>query len=431
MHIIELNAENVKRLRAVTIRPDGNVQIIAGKNGAGKTSVLDSIWYALAGASAQRGTVRPIRDGEDRAHVRLEIGDPGRTFIITRTWTSNGPGSVIIESPDGARYPSPQAMLDKLVGTLSFDPLAFATLDPKAQVAQLVELADLPFDPAELDRDRSIAYADRTALGRDRDRVRARLGILGAPPEDTPEQPVSAAELLAELEQAREAHKAVKRLDVAAVAAEKRFAELGDLVTTFEQQLATARAQHEEARAEAIAAQHAAAAAQSDPLPDLDAIRTRIQHVDLINDQVRIRQARDEVAAELAQLDTGYQSLTDEINALDETKRAGLAGARFPVDGLSFDNIGVTYQGIPFRQCSTAEQLRVSLAIAMALNPRLRVIRITDGSLLDSSNMALIEEMARDRDFQVWIERVDETGSVGVVIEDGAVAEPELAGATS
>ena len=93
-----------------------------------------------------------------------------------------------------------------------------------------------------------------------------------------------------------------------------------------------------------------------------------------------------------------------------------------PISGLGFDDDGVTYQGVPLKQASAAEQLRVSVAMAMALNPKVRVIRITDGSLLDSDNLALIEQMAADQDFQVWIERVDETGTVGVVIEDGQVA---------
>ena len=60
--------------------------------------------------------------------------------------------------------------------------------------------------------------------------------------------------------------------------------------------------------------------------------------------------------------------------------------------------------------------------MAMALNPEIRVIRITDGSLLDSGNLALIAEMADEHDFQVWIEKVDESGTIGVYIEDGAVA---------
>ena len=47
--IIELKAENVKVLKAIEIRPEGNIIELTGKNGNGKSSVLDSIIMALAG----------------------------------------------------------------------------------------------------------------------------------------------------------------------------------------------------------------------------------------------------------------------------------------------------------------------------------------------------------------------------------------------
>ena len=37
MKIIELQAENVKRLKAVEITPDGTLQVIGGKNAQGKS----------------------------------------------------------------------------------------------------------------------------------------------------------------------------------------------------------------------------------------------------------------------------------------------------------------------------------------------------------------------------------------------------------
>ena len=115
------------------------------------------------------------------------------------------------------------------------------------------------------------------------------------------------------------------------------------------------------------------------------------------------------------------ENWTKTIEGLDSQRDAAIAAASFPVPGLSFNETGVLYNGLPFSQCSSAEKLRVSVAIAIATSPKLRVIRITDGSLIDSKNMAIIEEMARSNDYQIWIERVDESGKVGVFIEDGEV----------
>ena len=154
MRIVRLQAENVKRLRAVEIAPDGNVVVIAGRNAQGKSSVLDAIWMALAGGSGAKETSRPISDGEERASVVLDMGD----IVVTRRWTSSGT-TLEVTSPDGARYPSPQSLLDGLLGRLSFDPLAFAQQDPKGQLATLLSVVDLPFDPAELDTERDVAFA--------------------------------------------------------------------------------------------------------------------------------------------------------------------------------------------------------------------------------------------------------------------------------
>jgi hypothetical protein len=61
------------------------------------------------------------------------------------------------------------------------------------------------------------------------------------------------------------------------------------------------------------------------------------------------------------------------------------------------------------------------MAVAMAMNPKLRVLRINDGSLLDMENMKLIAQMAAEYDYQVWVERVEPSSESAVIIEDGTV----------
>ncbi len=110
-----------------------------------------------------------------------------------------------------------------------------------------------------------------------------------------------------------------------------------------------------------------------------------------------------------------------KLGAIDKKKADALAKVKFPIDGLGFDDSGVTFYGVPFVQASAAEQLRVSAALAMATDPELRILQVRDGSLLDSDSMAVLEELAAEHDFQVWVEVVDESGSLGIVIEDGSV----------
>ena len=130
-----------------------------------------------------------------------------------------------------------------------------------------------------------------------------------------------------------------------------------------------------------------------------------------------------EYQEELKTTEEKAKALTAKIEEIDAEKQRQIGAAQFPLDGLGFGSNGVVeFNGLPLNQASSAEQLRVSMAMAMALNPKLKVIRVTDGSLLDSDSLKIIEEMANGGDFQVWLESVDETGKVGVYIVDGQVA---------
>ena len=93
--------------------------------------------------------------------------------------------------------------------------------------------------------------------------------------------------------------------------------------------------------------------------------------------------------------------------------------------GLGFELVAgayaVTLGGVPLEQISQSEQIRVGVALAMALAPRVRVILIRDGSLLDADTLTQIEALAGERGYQVWTEIVGPDGDDAFVIEDGGV----------
>ena len=396
--IIRLQSTNYKRLKAVEITPDkdGNLVIVAGKNGQGKSSVLDSITAALGGVNAKT-TPKPIRDGEDRAEIVLETED----LVVTRRFTPSG-STLKVTSPDGATYPKAQARLDDLLGKLSLDPLAFTQLSDRDQLATLLDLVELPFDPAELDAQRKAVFERRTEVNRQVKDAEAR--VKGFTVTEKVE-PVSVADLLTEYR----AEQAVAEKQEADL---RRADEVAEQIGELEQRLAELRATRDEL-ANTISGHRDL---------HLDRIQGQIDNAEQINAQAREFKAYEEARDRLDGAQRDAEKLTFELVRIDKTKAEGLAAARFPIPGLGFEDGGVSYQGVPFKQASSAEQLRVSLAMAIALNPSLRVIRIADGSLLDSDNLTLIESMAREHDFQVWIEMVDDSGERGIVIEDGAVA---------
>ena len=400
MKIIKFTADNVKRLKAVEITPNGDVHVITGRNAQGKSSVLDAIWLALGGGAAARSTARPIRDGQKSASVTLDLGD----LVVTRSWKGEST-TLTVKSADGAKFSSPQAVLDGLVGRLSFDPLEFTRRSSTEQRDALLSLVELPFDPATLDGQRATAYDARTELGRQRKAI----GSIHQPDTSLPLVEASATDLFAEIQAAR----LVKQTEL-----DQRSG-----IEAMEREIEAKTLRIEELTAEVAerseALERAAAALIVAPEGHVERLEVRMAGIEVANEAIRANNRNLEAITAREKLHDEYEALTAEIDELDQRKIDGLAAAVFPVDGLGFDEGGVTYQGIPFSQASSAEQIQVSLAMAMSLNPTLRVIRIMDGSLLDADSLALISSAATDADYQVWIERVGDGDQGGVVIEDG------------
>lgn len=392
MRITELRAENFKRLKAVDITPgDANTVVIAGRNAQGKSSVLDAIWAALAG---KKGAVeQPVRQGEKNASVRIVLDN----LVVTRTWKATGGTNLVVESATGARFPSPQAVLDQMLGEFSFDPLAFANAKPRDQRDTLLELVGLDLDAFEVERKRH--YDERTIVNREVKRLQGALASLPEVRSDTPREEVDIVALSERHRELRDDYDAYRD-------ALQRHADLtAELARVVEE------------------GQRLRASLPADPEEALTVLRLKMDGATETNRLATAAREHDRLSSALMHAEVDADQLSDAIAAVDEAKAAAISGAGLPVDGLGFDEDGVTLNGVPFTQASAAERLRTSVAIALASNPEIRVIRITDGSLLDSSNLAIIEEMAKERDAQIWVERVDESGSVGIVIEDGLVKE--------
>ena len=422
--ITKLQAENVKRIKAVEITPDGEMVVVGGANGAGKSSVLDSIMYAMAGKRAICD--RPIRNGEERGEVTVTL-DSG--LVVKRTFTPGG-GSLSISNGDGAVFRQPQAILDKLTGQLTFDPLDFCRMDARAQRESLKDLLGLDF--SGLDDQRARAYEERREANA---RVKALTAQIEAAPhhEDAPAEMVSVSELMKELEAGRD-------LDTKITKLEELIASQGASANAAQAEIEKADAQiakwqafrekHEKSRDQSLRAGEENAAARAKfQRPDMNAIMAKVRGAAEVNEKVKANAQREILKKQRIEATAESQQFQATIEQIDADKAKALADADFPVDGLSFDSEQVLYRDVPFSQASSAEQLRVSMGMAAAANPDLRVMLIRDGSLLDEDSLRLVAEFAAERDFQVWLEVVREDEACSVVIEDGAVraAQPKQA----
>lgn len=162
---------------------------------------------------------------------------------------------------------------------------------------------------------------------------------------------------------------------------------------------------------------------------DVAPLRAAVADIDQTNAKVRDNQRRMEAETATEAIERVSADLTAAIEAVDQQKAEAIAAARMPVPGLGFDaSGGVTLNGMPLEQASAAERLRVSVAIGLAMNPRLRVLLVRDASLLDRASMRLVATMAQEAGAQLWVERVEVDDSTTVLIEDGQVVVADPAG---
>jgi DNA repair ATPase RecN len=411
LKIISLKASNVMKLVAVQIDVDeqGGVITLAGKNGAGKSSVLNAIAFALGGKEAISD--RPIRNGATRAEIICRLSNG---IIVTRKISSTGT-TLQVTMEDGIPIKSPQAILDALVGNLAFDPLEFSRMDSKKQLETLRKLVGLDF--TQMDADRKVLYEERTLVNRDAEKIRARIpATLDC--KGLPEEEISVKNLMVELEAAETVNmgnasvrsdlddakgyhsKCVKEYEDAKFALKKADSNLNGAIAAYE----TIRT-----RAESLVE------------ADTACLRENINSAGEINKKIQANEAARKDAVEALTLTKKAQALTDKINEIDEAKKKAMAEAKFPIESLGFDDDGVTLDGVPFKQGGTAEQITACVAVGMALNPKLRVIFFRDGSLLDDDNLKMVARMAKKNNFQIWMEDARSTNKTAIFIEDGHI----------
>ncbi|MCK4501210.1 AAA family ATPase [Candidatus Babeliales bacterium] len=403
MKIIELKSSNIKKIKAVELKFDEkqNLVMITGKNAAGKTSLIDSIWYALGGRKAAQD--KPIREGEKKGEITIDLDG----YIVTRTFTSTGSYLKIINK-DGSKYSNPQEFLDFIIGNLSFDPLAFSRLDARNQVSELTKVVGL--DLSGLDEKKKKLTEERVLVGRE-GKVLAQhseehVKNAGALKD---EKEVSVAELSQQLEEANAEHSLYKQ-------AQLKMAELQIAIESSKAEII-----RREKTVKDFSENKLACEKTEDTKVDIADIKHKIESAETVNSKIREAKRVLEDTVKVDAKKKEYVDLTEKIKEVDDEKTKKLSEAKMPVEGLSWKEDKVLYNKIPYNQISAAEQLRVSMAIAMASNPKLKVILIRDGSLLDKDNMKVIGEMAKDKDFQVFIEAVDDSGKTGIVIENGEV----------
>lgn len=416
MKIVRLQAENIKRILAVDITPDAAVVEISGKNGSGKTSILDAIWWTLG--SAKNVQDKPVRDGAESGHCTLDLGE----YVVTRRFRVKDDGeyttSITVQNADGFKASSPQEILDGFVGKLSFDPLAFSRMRPADQVAALRDLVpDFDFDAEE--KAIKVDFDARTDVNR---RIRDLKGQLAGMAfiEGAPSERLSAEALISEINEAMQFNRSIELDEVQRREAEARMDRFSERIKAANHEIARLQQEIESLKTSIDQAQLDldGKGPLKDPI-DIEPLREKLSDMERLNRLFDQAAERDRLVGELEKNEAASRAYSDAIEQRKERMNSAVSSANLPVPGMRFSEDGVYVGDVPFSQLSDAQQLQVSIAVAGAMNPRLRVIRVRDGSLLDTDAMAYLRGYAAENDLQIWIERVSDGEGSGLIIEDG------------
>ena len=140
--INKLELENVKRVRAVQLEPTANgLTVIGGRNGQGKTSVLDAIAWALGGEKYR--PTKAKRDGSVLPpDIRVELSNG---IIVER----KGKNSALkVTDPSGGRRG--QKLLDEFVEQLALNLPKFMEASDKDKAGTLLQIIGVVDRLAEL-----------------------------------------------------------------------------------------------------------------------------------------------------------------------------------------------------------------------------------------------------------------------------------------
>ena len=412
MKITELIVSNVMKIKAIHIIPKSEVILVQGANGAGKSSLLNTIVMAFKGK--REFPEVPLHKGSKKGTIKISIDgdDTVPAFTITQAITDKS-STLTIEPDKVLAGETPRSFLDKLIGKISFDPLAFINEEGKNQRRVLMELIGIDVD--KLDREEKAIFDERTVIGRDLKVAKARTEGLDYYKDVKETEEVKVSELSKKLTDAsiynQTLTNSLRDNQLRADEGRRIKAQIDDLTAKFEAIKEKYKSEKERL-------------AELEPI-DISDINAEIQGIESTNAKIRANNIYQMESKALQSIQANYDTVDKQLEDYRAERLRIIQEANIPVPGITFDEDGLLYNGIPLSQCSDGEKLMISMGISMALNPTMRVVRIKDGSLLDKKNMAILETMCKDKDFQLWIERVSDRdsyekgGKVGILIEEG------------
>lgn len=392
MKILKLISRNIKKIKAVEINPKGNMVVIGGKNEQGKSSILDSIIYALNGKESI--PEKPIRDGETQATVLVQTED----YIITREFTKTNTGyktTLRIVTNNGESLSSPQTELNNIINDV-YDVFEFVK-NPDVRYKTFLKLADIDINKVN-DKIRYIEEK-RRFVGRDLKNEKALLSQMPTPEYNLPNEPVSTNALMEKYNHAVNMEKNSIRIKDK----ENRIVEYKLMIEDLKKKIQDTENEILELK-------------RLTENVDVKAIEKEIAEVEELNKKILHRNAYSDKQNLIQTLHEEYEQLTLERDTIvSDTKQK----FNSIMEGLEInDKKEILLNGINFEELSQAQKIKIAIETICKLNPELKIAIIREGSLIDETNLEYLSELAEKYNIQIWIEKV---GNAEIIIEEGEI----------
>ena len=411
--ITALEAENVKRIKAVALTPSPTgLTLVGGNNNQGKTSVLDALAWALGGdrfrpdAAQRDGAVAP-------AHLKVKLSNG---VVVERKGKN---ASLTVTDPTGRR--SGQQLLNAFVEPLALDLPRFMEASDKEKADILLRIIGIGTELHTRDMEIKALYDKRTFTGQLAQQKKHFAEELIYYPE-APEEPVSASDLIHQQQEilARNGENQRKR---------NQLVQLTDLlerqkkvVADLEFQLSTEKQRLTTMQADVKIAQTSAENLQDESTAELEA---SIRSIEETNQKVRANLEKARAEDEAAQYASDYDKLAEAITQKRADRMALLNGADLPLPELSVEDGALTYKGKHWRDMSGSDQLRVAAAIVRRLNPDCGFVLLDKLEQMDMTTLTEFGRWLEAEHLQAIATRVSTGSECQIIIEDGMVKDAE------
>lgn len=409
--INKLEIENVKRIKAVKIEPTANgLTIVGGNNNQGKTSVLDSIAWALGGekyrpSKAQRddSTIPPT------LHIVMSNG-----LVVERKGKNS---SLKVTDPTGNK--AGQQLLNEFVEQLALDLPKFMESSGKEKAQTLLKIIGVGDQLEVLDKKEKELYNNRLAIGQIADRKKKFADEQPYYPE-APKELISPSELIKQQQEilARNGENQRKREQVEKYKSSVYF--IRQSVDSMREQLEQEEQKLKEAEENLRIAQMNASDLQDESTEELE---VSLANIEEINRKVRANMDKDKAEDDALDYKNQYNALSIEIDKTRKEKTDLLQSAELPLPDLSVKDGELIYKGQQWDNMSGSDRLKVSTAIVRKLNPKCGFVLLDKLEQMDLNTLQEFGQWLEQEGLQAIATRVSTGDECSIIIEDGYVKD--------